>query len=91
MFSLPSSARMIPWSGPNVLCLPQEPQQVITPEDALVAVNEQGREAHRRALPITANLIALLFATLSDLTQDQWQVLTSLMAHKNRALTEYRV
>ena len=74
-----------------VLRLPQEEQQAITPEEALRRVNEQGRETHGRALPITANLIALLFVTLSDLTQDQRQVLTSLMAHKNRALTDYRV
>ncbi|CAE7374757.1 Cpr [Symbiodinium natans] len=74
-----------------VLRLPQEEQQAITPEEALRRVNEQGRETHGRALPITANLIALLFVTLSDLTQDQRQVLTSLMARKNRALTDYRV
>ena len=35
--------------------------------------------------------MALLFVSLADLTQDQRQVLTSLMAHRNRALTDYRM
>ena len=40
---------------------------------------------------ITANLVALIFVSLSDLTQDQRQVLTSLMAHRNRVLADYRM
>ena len=42
-------------------------------------------------IPITANLVALIFVSLSDLTQDQRQVLTSWMAHRNRVLADYRL
>ena len=32
-----------------------------------------------------------MFVSLADLTQDQRQVLTSLMAHRNRPLADYRI
>ena len=51
--------------------------------------NDRLREQHTRT--ITANLVALIFVLLSDLTQDQRQVLTSLMAHRNRVLADYRL
>eukprot|EP00439_Symbiodinium_sp_Y106_P041681 s6772_g5.t1 len=37
----------------------------------------------------TPNLVALIVVSLSDLTQEQRQVLTSLMAHRNRVLADY--
>ena len=46
---------------------------------------------HSRTIPITENLVALMFVSLADLTQDQRQVLTSLMAHRNRPLADYRI
>ena len=49
------------------------------------------RDQHARTIPITANLVALIFVSLSDLTQDQRQVLTSLMAHRNHVLADYRL
>ena len=39
----------------------------------------------------TSNLVALIFVSLSNLTQDQRQVLTSLMAHRIRVLADYRL
>ena len=74
-----------------VMSLPQEEQQAITPEEAMNRANERLREQHSRTIPITANLVALVFVSLSDLTQDQRQVLTSLMAHRNRVLADYRL
>ena len=46
---------------------------------------------HARTIPRTANLVAFNFVSLRDLTQDQRQVLTSLMAHRNRVLADYRL
>ena len=67
--------------------LPAEEQAKITPEEAMERANERLREQHARTIPITANLVALIFVSLSDLTQDQRQVLTSLMA----PLADYRL
>ena len=66
-------------------------QTDITPEAAMERANDRRRDQHARTIPITANLVALIFVSLSDLTQDQRQVLTSLMAHRNRALADYRL
>ena len=71
--------------------LPAEEQATITPEEAMKRANDRLREQHARTIPITANLVALIFVSLSDLTQDQRQVLTSLMAHRNRVLADYRL
>ena len=71
--------------------LPAEEQATITPEEAMERANDRLREQHARTIPITANLVALIFVSLSDLTQDQRQVLTSLMAHRNRVLADYRL
>ena len=51
--------------------LPAEEQTTITPEEAMERANERLREQHARTIPITANLVALIFVSLSDLTQDQ--------------------
>ena len=71
--------------------LPAEEQATITNDDAMERANERLRDQHARTTPITANLVALIFVSLSDLTQDQRQVLTSLMAHRNRVLADYRM
>ena len=64
--------------------LPAEEQGDITPEAAMERANARLQDQHARTIPITPNLVALIFVifvSLSDLTQDQRQVLTSLMAH----------
>ena len=71
--------------------LTQEQQNTITPEEALAAANARMKTQHSRTIPITENLVALMFVSLADLTQDQRQVLTSLMAHRNRPLADYRI
>ena len=48
--------------------------------------NERLKDQHART--IAANLVALIFVSLADLTQDQRHVLTSLTAHGNRALAD---
>ena len=74
-----------------VSTLTQEEQNTITPENALAAANSRMKGQHSRTIPITENLVALMFVSLADLTQDQRQVLTSLMAHRNRPLADYRI
>ena len=74
-----------------VSTLTQEEQNTITPENALAAANARMKGQHSRTIPITENLVALMFVSLADLTQDQRQVLTSLMAHRNRPLADYRI
>ena len=65
---------------------PAEEQGEIAPEVAMERANARLQDQHARTIPITANLVSL-----SDLTQDQRQVLTSLMAHRNRVLADYRL
>ena len=86
----------IPITDPNnaevrafVTGLPEEEQAELTPEQAMERANNRLKEQHARTIPITPNLVALIFVSLSDLTQDQRQVLTSLMAHRNRVLADY--
>ena len=74
-----------------VTSLPAEEQATITAEDAVLRTNERLKRQHSLTIPITANLVALIFVSLADLTQDQRQVLTSLMAHRNRPLADYRM
>ena len=69
--------------------LPEEEQAELTPEQAMERANNRLKDQHARTIPITPNLVALIFVSLSDLTQDQRQVLTSLMAHRNRVLADY--
>ena len=49
------------------------------------------RQAHRDLFPLSPNLIALIFISTADLSQDQRQSLTSIMTHRNRAMDQYRV
>ena len=74
-----------------VQSLSQEDQATITAEEAVAQANERLKRQHALTIPITVNLVALMFVCLADLTQDQRQVLTSLMAHRNRPLADYRV
>eukprot|EP00439_Symbiodinium_sp_Y106_P069279 s2822_g11.t3 len=62
-----------------------------TNAEAMERAKNRLRDQHARTILITANLVALIFVSLSDLTQDQRQVLTSLMAHRNRVLADYRL
>ena len=71
--------------------LREEEQADITPEDAMDRANNRLRGQHARTIPKTANLVALIFVSLADLTQDQQQVLTSLTAHRNRVLADCRL
>ena len=77
-----------------VSVLTQEQQNTINtiiPEEALAAANARMKTQHSRTIPITENLVALMFVSLADLTQDQRQVLASLIAHRNRPLADYRI
>ena len=65
-----------------VSTLTQEEQNTITQEEALVAANARLKKQHSMSVPITENLV--------DLTHDQSQVLTSLIAHRNRAFAAYK-
>ena len=52
-----------------------EEQADITPEEAMDRAINRLRDQHARTIPITTNLVALIIVSLSDLTQDQRQVL----------------
>ena len=56
-----------------ITTLPAEEQQAITPDEAMERANERLRDQHARTIPITANLVGLIFVSLCDLTQDQRQ------------------
>ncbi|OLP83800.1 hypothetical protein AK812_SmicGene35404 [Symbiodinium microadriaticum] len=67
--------------------LPAEEQGTITNDEAMERANERLRDKHARTIPITANLVALIFVSLSDLTQDQrsrWQA--GLLAREPESL-----
>ena len=49
------------------------------------------KQAHRDLFPLSQNLIALIFISAADLSQDQRQSLTSIMTHRNRTMDQYRV
>ena len=70
---------------------------VIVPwnDDMIQAVHNEAiglhRQQHRDLFPLSPNLIALIFISTSDLSQDQRQGLTSIMTHRNRTMDQYRV
>ena len=73
-----------------------DPHVVIpwTDEMALVAfrqLNENRRQQQRQAFPLRENLLALIFVSLADLTQDQINTLTSIMTYRGRTLDQYNV
>ena len=49
------------------------------------------KQAHRDLFPLSPNLIALIFISTADLSQDQRQSLTSIMTHRTRTMDQYRV
>ena len=54
-----------------VTFLTPEEHATITAEDAVLRTNERLKRQHSLTISITANLIALMFVSLADLTQDQ--------------------
>ena len=63
-----------------------EMEQVI--DDEAIRLHKQ---AHRDLFPLCLNLIALIFISTADLSQDQRQSLTSIMAQRNRTMDQYPV
>ena len=49
------------------------------------------KQQHRDLFPLSPNLIALIFISTADQSQDQRQSLTSIMTHRNRTMDQYRV
>ena len=72
-------------------------QHVIVPwsDDMQQAVYDEAirlhKQQHRDLFPLSPNLIALIFISTADLSQDQRQSLTSIMTHRNRTMDQYRV
>ena len=72
-------------------------QHVVVPwnDDMQQAVYDEAirlhKQAHRDLFPLSPNLIALIFISTADLSQDQRQSLTSIMRHRNRTMDQYRV
>ena len=70
---------------------------VIVPwnDDMIQAVHNEAiglhTQQHRDLFPLSPNLIALIFISTADLSQDQRQSLTSIMTHRNRTMDQYRV
>ena len=63
-------------------------------ELALVAFRqyqEHRRQIQKQAFPLGENLLALIFVSLADLTQDQRNTLTSIMTHRGRTLDQYNI
>ena len=77
--------------------LPGGDPDIIVPwsdELALVAFrlfNANRRQAQRQAFPLGDNLLALIFVSLADLSQDQRNTLTSIMTHRGRTLDQYNI
>ena len=72
-------------------------QHVVVPwnDDMQQAVYDEAirlhKQAHRDLFPLSPNLIALIFISTADLSQDQRQSLTSIRRHRNRTMDQYRV
>ena len=65
-----------------------------TDELALAAfrqLNNDRRTQQRLAFPLGGNLSALIFVSLTGLTQEQRNTLTSIMTHRGRTLDQYNV
>ena len=62
--------------------LSSEVRQAMTAAQILTAVNERRRQAHMEKVPLTKNLIGLLFVSHAELSFDQRMSLTSIMAHR---------
>ena len=76
---------------------PGAPPHVVIPwsdELAVVAFRlfqDNRRQVQRLAFPLGDNLLALIFVSLADLTQDQRNTPTSIMTHRGRTLDQYNV
>ena len=80
-------AAATPGAAPHVVVLWSD-------ELALVAFRqyqEHRRQIQRQAFPLGDNLLALIFISLADLTQDQRNTLTSIMTHRGRTLDQYNI
>ena len=62
--------------------LSSEVRQAMTAAQILTAVNERRRQAHMEKVPLTKNLIGLLFVSRAELSFDHRMSLTSIMAHR---------
>ena len=58
---------------------------------AFMQLSADRRTQQRLAFPLGDNLLALIFVSLADLTQDQRNTLTSIMTHRGRTLDKYNV
>jgi hypothetical protein len=67
----------------------QQQQLNLAGEVVLQEYNRQMSMRHAQSFPLSDNLIALLMVSLADLTEQQRQTLTSMMAHRSRNLSEY--
>ena len=61
-------------------------------DDMIQAVHNEAIGLHRQQprdlFPLSPNLIALIFISTADLSQDQRQSLTSIMTHRNRTMDQ---
>ena len=72
------------------------PHVVVSWSDELALVafrqdQENRRQVQRQAFPLGENLLALIFVSLADLTQDQRNTHTSIMTHRGRTLDQYNI
>ena len=66
-------------------------QRSVTPSRRTARSATPPEDASDDWCDITESDMALIFVSLSDLTQDQRQVLTSLMSHRDHVLADYRL
>ena len=59
-----------------------EERQALSATQILTAVNEKERQAHMQKVPLTKNLIGILFVSPAELSFDQKMSLTSITAHR---------
>ena len=69
---------IIPWSDELALM-------------AFRQLNENRQQQQRQAFPLGETLLALIFVSLAELTQDQRNTLASIMIHHGRTLDQYNV
>ena len=91
------AARRVAHNNAHAALVAADDTHVVQPwtDELQQAVYDQAirshRQAHRDLFPLTQNLIALIFISTADLSQDQRQSLTSIMTHRNRTMDQYRV
>jgi len=88
-----TSRRNAPNNAQAALQVPDD-QHVIEPwtDETQHAVYDEAiklhKQAHRDLFPLSQNLIALIFISTADLSQDQRQSLKSIMTHRNRTMDQ---